>query len=621
MTEAERRTAGRIMEAWRSFTSGGLDDDPTTTRGRRLKFFNIFFLVTSVFLTAFGVVNLLHGSRENGLYELAIAATGVAILVYGRASTNLDLAQNLALTMTLVIMTFLTFTGGMEATGIYWWFCLPAGAFYLAGRRGGWLWVGISAGILVATMVLQSVGAIAVPYSTVALRQLLAAYLLVSFLVFAYESIRESYERRLERTTGQVISANRKLTAEIAERERAEQALVAAQQQAERANRAKSEFLSRMSHELRTPMNSILGFAQLMEADTAEPLSPANQDKLRHILVAGRHLLGLINEVLDLARIEAGRIELELGDVAVQPLLAETIELIEPLARQRRLTVQDCTGSGPRLVARADPTRLKQILLNLLSNAVKYNREGGLIRVECEERPGSRLLLRVADTGSGITEEHKAVIFEPFSRLASDHAGVEGTGIGLAIVKKLAVAMGGDVGLTSSPGLGTCFTVELPAAARSSVEPQQATPTPVAADEARGTHGVVLYVEDDIANLTLVKHLLRSRPGLALLHAPTGRQGLEMAAQYRPDLILLDLHLPDLDGREVLRQLREGGLDPAVQVIVVSASAMPRDIEEVSREGVFRYLTKPLDIKVFLQTLDAALTVAGPTVSREGGGA
>jgi CheY-like chemotaxis protein len=364
-----------------------------------------------------------------------------------------------------------------------------------------------------------------------------------------------------------------------------------------------------MSHELRTPMNSILGFAQLMGSDARLPLPAAHRESLDHILKAGRHLLGLINEVLDLARIEAGRLDLTLRAVPLSPLVRETLALIEPLARQRGLTITDRVPDAPSHHLQADPDRIKQVLLNLLSNAVKYNREEGLITVEGSVTPEGRLRLSVTDTGHGLTPAQQALLFQPFQRLGAEKSGVEGTGIGLTIAQKLMEAMNGSLGVTSAPGLGSCFYLDLPA---TEGEAPSAAPGPVHISPETAADGdevrKVLYIEDDLANLTLVRHLLDRRPGIHLLTASQGQLGLELAAAHKPDLILLDLHLPDIGGKEIFARLQADATMRRIPVVVVSASAMPHEIEAMLAAGVPQYLTKPLDIRQFLETVDRFLS-------------
>ena len=387
-----------------------------------------------------------------------------------------------------------------------------------------------------------------------------------------------------------------------------EKALVAARKDAERANHAKSEFLSRMSHELRTPMNSILGFAQLMESDEKDSLAPAHHESLHHILKGGRHLLSLINEVLDLARIESGRLMLSTESMLVAPMVSETVSMIQPLAKARRIRITNMVPVTPAYRMLADPNRVRQVLLNLLSNAVKYNREEGLVTVEAAERPDGRLRLSVTDTGPGIPLDQQPLIFEPFHRLGADRMPVEGSGIGLTISRKLTEAMGGFLSLTSTPGLGSCFFIDLPMSPETrQAQPSSVIDSPAPTPSLTGKEHSVLYIEDDLANLALVQHIMVRRPGIRLIFAPQGTLGLELARVHRPDLILLDAHLPDIDGYEVFLKLKEDLATRSIPVLIVSASAMSAEIDSMMRAGAASYLTKPLDIPLFLKTIDRFL--------------
>lgn len=602
--------ATRVRRAWQSFVTAGMDVGPASAAMRRLRFQHLFALITVVALSVFGLMNLLSdqpaASRRNGLVELAFAGLGALVLVYLRLTHRQERAQSLSLLVTVAMMSFLLFDGGMEGTGYLWWFCLPAGAFYLKGRRQGWVWVGASMGIFLVAMAAAAFGWWPMPYSFVVLRQLFAAYLVVSLLTWVYEAVRDEAEQRIEHGALALRRANERLAEEVRGHVHTQALLEAARAEAERANRAKSDFLSRMSHELRTPMNSILGFAQLLESDPDEPLSPSQRQSIGHVLGGGRHLLDLINEVLDLARIESGRMALSLQPVALAPLVEDVCTVLRLQAESRGIRLQDKASSRrlPRVVA--DPGRLKQILLNLVSNAIKYNRDEGLITVDSALAAPDRVRLSVADTGPGIPAERHAAVFEPFQRLDAEGGPVEGTGIGLTIVKQLALLMGGEVGLDSTPGLGSCFWVELPAAeGEAGSVPASGEIMPVPQPEPR--RGLVLYIEDDLSGLALVRHVLARRPGLDLLHASHGREGLELARAHRPDLVLLDLHLPDMTGIEVLAALREAPRLAGVPVVVVSASAMPADVEQVRGMGIARYLTKPLDIRVFLEVIGALL--------------
>ena len=397
---------------------------------------------------------------------------------------------------------------------------------------------------------------------------------------------------------------------DITERKAAEEACTAAQLEAERANRAKSDFLSRMSHDLRTPLNAILGFAQLLKMDG---LKVEQHDSVRHILKGGAHLLDLINEVLDLARIESGHLSLSPEPVAIADIVQHVVALVRPLAARRGITfdddaVKECDNR--RVLTDhvlADRQRLSQILMNLLSNAVKYNRDGGRVRVTCEDVPDGRIRIKVTDTGAGILPEKVKLLFQPFERLGADQTAVEGTGLGLALSKALAEAMGGTLGVESEVDRGSTFWVEL---ARSEAPaeteaPVRARPDTSARDS--GVTGTVLYIEDNISNRRLMERLLAHRPGVRLIEAPEGQAGLDLARAERPDLILLDLHLPDMSGDDVLRRLWEDARTRAIPVAVLSADATSAQMKRLLAAGATAYLTKPLDVGQVLQLLDERL--------------
>jgi signal transduction histidine kinase/ActR/RegA family two-component response regulator len=614
-----RDPGGVLRQSWRDFVTSGIPEDPFSPYMRRVRFLNQFLLTTVVALLLFGVYHLFFGSLLSAGIEIAIGLLGAASILYIRKTGNLDRAQKLTLSSMLVMMVYLLVTGGIGGTGIFWWFTLPAGAFFLGRRFARWWMAGTIFMILLA-MGLAAGGFLALPYSLVFLRQFLASLVVVSLLVYFYETIREDYEELIERHSQEIVSTNTRLHQEVSERQRAQEELEAAQQEAERANRAKSEFLSRMSHELRTPLNSILGFSQLLDSDLSKPpLTPTQREYVQLIYAGGQHLLSLINEVLDLSRIESGRISLDPQLMEVASVVAEAHAVVKPLADARRITLRDETAGAslPRIVA--DPYRLKQILLNLLSNAIKYNREGGLVVVESvRSRPGF-LRISVTDTGPGIPPEQQSLLFEPFQRLSADRSGIEGTGIGLAIARKLSDLMGGAMGLTSTPGLGSCFYVDLPVEEGNTPTPAPEAPAGRASEEPASGHpsgegGTVLYVEDDTANLTLARHILARRPGVQLLAATQGQDGIDLALAHHPALILLDIHLPDMDGHEVYQRLQLHPETSGIPVVIVSASAMPSDIERLMEAGVSGYLTKPFDLAKFLATVDEFLAPAPPGV-------
>lgn len=388
---------------------------------------------------------------------------------------------------------------------------------------------------------------------------------------------------------------------DVTELKRAEQAMLAAKEEAERASQAKSEFLSSMSHELRTPMNAILGFAQLLEYDAG--LDSGQGDSVHEILKAGRHLLELINEVLDLAKIESGRIDLSLEPVELCPVVRECFSLMLPLADARGIRLGHEGARGAR--ARADRTRLKQVLLNLLANAIKYNREGGDVRVEVAPVGQERLRVTVADTGRGIPAGRLDELFQPFNRLGAEASEVEGTGIGLTITRRLVEMMGGVIGVDSEPGAGSRFWIELPqeapgVAGRLPVEPGAERPQPTGCSRQHR----VLYIEDNPANLKLVSQLIGRRVHIHLLTAHTPTLGLELAAAHRPELILLDINMPGMDGYHLLQVLRADARFASIPVVALTASAMPGDILRGRKAGFDDYLTKPIDVTHFYAVLD-----------------
>jgi signal transduction histidine kinase/AmiR/NasT family two-component response regulator len=409
----------------------------------------------------------------------------------------------------------------------------------------------------------------------------------------------EAHSRLLAAPEGLLV-----VSRDVTEQAMLEEDLRLAKLAAEQANEAKSEYLSRMSHELRTPLNAILGFAQLLDLDD---LDTEQRDNLGHIMSGARHLLSLINEVLDIAAIEAGRLSLSLEPVALADVAAETVSLIRPLADQHHVVL-----AGPNVSCAThvlgDRQRLKQVLLNLLSNAVKYNREGGSVHLECEPVPGDRLRIKVTDTGLGIPSEALERLFVPFERVASQPTAIEGTGLGLPLSKRLAEAMGGALELVSTPDQGSTFWIELPlvgapvqqAEGQLDAEPASAA-EPVAQT---GADLTVLYIEDNLSNLQLVERVLGHRPGVRLISAMRPQLGLDLAGQHHPDLILLDLHLPDMPGETVLRRLWSSPATADIPVAILSADARPALIERLLAEGVRGFLTKPLDIKELLGLVD-----------------
>ncbi len=394
---------------------------------------------------------------------------------------------------------------------------------------------------------------------------------------------------------------------DITQRKVAEEALKEAKQEADRANQAKSEFLSRMSHELRTPLNAILGFSQLLEMGNP---SPQQRERVAQILKAGRHLLDLINEVLDIARIEAGRMAFSPEAVDVSHALQEARDLVRPLAEQQHCRISiDVSQTSSHVLA--DRQRLKQVLLNLLSNAIKYNREEGTVSVACEDAAQGRLRIKVIDTGRGIPPEMMHKLFIPFMRFDPETANIEGTGLGLALSKRLMEAMGGTLGVESTVGQGSTFWVDLPLA-EAPIEQMRRLQHAGALrmqEEVlgNGESRTILYIEDNLSNVSLIEDMLSYRPEVRLLTAIQGRMGLDLAREHHPDVVLLDLHLPDMSGVEVLRQLHENPKTRDIPVVVISADATPGQVQRLTAAGCRAYLTKPIDVMKFLTVLDDTL--------------
>jgi PAS domain S-box-containing protein len=394
------------------------------------------------------------------------------------------------------------------------------------------------------------------------------------------------------------------ISTDITARKHAEEEANIARREAERANRAKSEFLSRMSHDLRTPLNAVLGFAQLLDMDN---LTTDQRDSVLQILEAGRHLLGLMNDVLDISTIESGHLSLSPEPVAVGEVIDQVVKLTRPLGAPRQIDVHALSSGPLDSYVSADRQRLNQILLNLVSNAIKYNREYGRVALSCEDMKNGRMRINVTDTGAGIPPEKLALLFKPFERLGADQTGIEGTGLGLALSRGLAEAMGGKLGVDTEIDRGSTFWVELSAARPSSGEPAKATPAS-SAPEAATIAGTVLYIEDNASNVRLVERLLKQRrPGITLLNAHEGELGMAMAVSHRPDLIFLDLHLPDTSGEEVLRRLWADTRTRDIPVAVLSADATLSQSRRLMAAGASAYLTKPLDVSKLLALLDQRL--------------
>ncbi len=406
---------------------------------------------------------------------------------------------------------------------------------------------------------------------------------------------------------------------DISERKGAEEALKLAKDEADHANKAKSEFLSRMSHELRTPLNAILGFGQLLERQNPTETQRA---RVRHIINAGRHLLALLNEVLDISRIEVGRMQLSLEPVCVADALEEGLDLLRPLAAEANIDLSASVDIDAAVYVLADRQRFKQVLLNLLANAVKYTPASGRVTVSYNLNGEDKVRISITDTGLGIAGEKLDRLFTPFDRLGAEQSTIEGTGLGLALSQRLMKAMGGSMGVESVVGQGSTFWVQLPRTTSPLKQVLAHTENRTRTPPLDTTSRTILYIEDNLSNLTLIEQILEERPGIALVTAMQGQIGLDLARQHSPDLILLDIHLPDLPGWKVLSQLKTSDATRHIPVVVISADATKRQINRLMAGGARAYLTKPLDVAEFFRVLDQTIAAnqtdngsTAPTVS------
>jgi len=391
------------------------------------------------------------------------------------------------------------------------------------------------------------------------------------------------------------------------ERQLAEKNWIIAKEEADKANQAKSEFLSRMSHELRTPLNAILGFSQLMKMNPNLDIEQ-RKSNVDHILDAGNHLLELVDDVLNLSKIETGKFSITEENLNASLMVEELIAQIHSFAEEKSIKILNRLSQQDDLFIRADRKAFNQIILNLLNNAVKYNNEAGLITVDGGAVGHDKIWISVSDTGPGIAKENIEKLFEPFNRLGQEFGGIEGTGIGLSISKILAELLGGSISAECDPGKGCCFKVVLPAGNRESVNISASdSDSDVAKTDVQSKSYKILYIEDNIDNLALVKQILETRPQINLFSAMHPRDGIDLARTHRPDLILMDMQLPDMDGIAAFRELQKFQETRDIPVIAITAQAMNDDIRKVLNSGFKDYLTKPIDVKIFLAKIDNIL--------------
>jgi CheY-like chemotaxis protein/nitrogen-specific signal transduction histidine kinase len=404
----------------------------------------------------------------------------------------------------------------------------------------------------------------------------------------------------------------------VTERLMHEAALAKSKEEAERANHAKSEFLSRMSHELRTPLNAILGFGQLIKMDSNKEIEGQNS-YLDHIIRAGHHLLELVDEVLDLSRIESGNFSVAEEHINASETVGFLISQIQPFADEKSIKILNHLAKQDSLFVRADRKAFSQIIINLLDNAVKYNSEAGSITVDCGASGDDNIWISVSDTGPGIGKEDIEKLFEPFNRLGQESGGIKGTGIGLSISKILAERLGGSLSAECELGNGCRFKVVLPAGSSEFVNVNKSdSDSDVAETDIQSKGHKVLYIEDNDVNLSLVEELFKTRTHICFLSATHARDGIEIARTHRPDLILMDMQLPDMDGTDALRELQKFEETSDIPVIAVSAEAMADDIRKALNSGFEDYVTKPLNFQDFWTAIDKVLNIeANEKLSRQ----
>ena len=496
-----------------------------------------------------------------------------------------------------------------------------------AGNLGDWIWNAATNQVVLGVRSAKIYGLpVGVPITREQMRELLspedAEYARKAWDQALVERTPYNNEYRVNRTVGGqcwVSMTGRGIYAEdgtilgmtgvmqdISERKLIESKLHGAIAFAEKANHAKSDFLSSMSHELRTPLNAILGFAQLLESSKPPPTS-AQTLRIEQIIKAGWYLLELINEILDLALIESGKVSLSRESVSLISVIQECQAMMEPQAQQRDIKLTFRPFDNTWFVY-ADRTRLKQVLINLLSNAIKYNREHGTIEVSCSSNTLGHLRISIKDSGSGLSTEHLTQLFQPFNRLGQEYGSEEGTGIGLVVTKQLVELMSGSIGVESTVGVGSEFWIKLIRSVAPQLDDKNTMLAKLMPQAQKNTAlHTLLYVEDNPANLLLVEQIIEGHSQVSILSASDGKLGIALARTHLPNVILMDINLPGISGTEALKILRQDPETRHIPVIALSANAMPHDIEKGLKAGFYRYLTKPIKIDEFMDALDDAL--------------
>lgn len=599
---------------------------PTDDSDLRLKKLALTLMPLIIGAAAFvwGIIYFLLGHPVSGAIPMSYSIITVFSLGYYFKTKKTQFLQFSQLFLVLILPFLLMWSLGGFAAGsmvMIWSIFAPIAAMMFLDKKSTLKWftayiclIFISVlidGYLAKTVTPLSALTIDIFYFLNLCSASAGLYLLISSSVDEEQSAIERLkieQLRLAERSENLNRANTNLHEEIVERKRAEKELLHAKEQAEVANKAKSDFLSNMSHELRTPMNAILGFGQLLEFDNT--LTDENKDYVKEILNAGNHLLELINEVLDLAKIDSGNIYMSLEQVDACHVIDECLSLVTILADKRDITFS-IVGLKSALV-RADRTRLKQALLNLISNAIKYNRQGGNVQIEVKAEGADRVRLLVTDTGKGLTSEQLSDLFKPFNRINAENSGIEGTGIGLTITRRIVGLMGGTVDVKSDVDIGSTFWIELPVEYLSE-EPlnqhRRHTNRKLDSSSASTAAQTVLYLEDNPANLMLVSKIIGRRKHVHLVTAHTPELGIEMALKHKPELILLDINMPGMDGYQVLKILKADNSLQTIPVVAITANAEPRDIKRGMGAGFTDYITKPIDVIRFYAILDKLLGV------------